>query len=69
MKNIIIGDGALGTELRDRGIEVPSHTESIWSALALTEHPDVIKQIHLDYIEAGSDFITCLLYTSPSPRD
>ena len=42
MNNIIIGDGALGTELRDRGVEVPSHTESIWS---------------------------CLLYTSPSPRD
>ena len=58
MNNIIIGDGALGTELRDRGVEVPSHTESIWSALALTENPEEIKQIHLDYIEAGSDFIT-----------
>ena len=45
MKNIIIGDGALGTELRDRGIEVPSHTESIWSALALTEHP--VSYTHL----------------------
>ena len=33
MKNIIIGDGALGTELRDRGIEVPSHTESILSLI------------------------------------
>ena len=47
MSNIIIGDGALGTELRDRGIEVPSHTESIWSALSLTEHPDQIKKVHL----------------------
>ena len=36
MKNIIIGDGALGTELRDRGVEVPSHTESIWSCLLYT---------------------------------
>ena len=35
MKNIILGDGAMGTELRARGVEVPSHTESIWSALAL----------------------------------
>ena len=67
MKNIIIGDGALGTELRDRGIEVPSHTESIWSALALTEHPDEIKQIHLDYIEAGSDFITINNYAVTQP--
>ena len=67
MNNIIIGDGALGTELRDRGIEVPSHTESIWSALALTEHPDEIKQIHLDYIEAGSDFITINNYAVTQP--
>ena len=67
MKNIIIGDGALGTELRDRGVEVPSHTESIWSALALTENPDEIKKIHLDYIEAGSDFITINNYAVTQP--
>ena len=35
MKNIILGDGAMGTELRDRGVDVPSHIESIWSDLAL----------------------------------
>ncbi|MFL2701632.1 MAG: homocysteine S-methyltransferase family protein [Gammaproteobacteria bacterium] len=67
MNNIIIGDGALGTELRDRGVEVPSHTESIWSALALTEHPEEIRQIHLDYIEAGSDFITINNYAVTRP--
>ena len=67
MSNIIIGDGALGTELRDRGIEVPSHTESIWSALSLTEHPDEIKKVHLDYIEAGSDFITINNYAVTRP--
>ena len=67
MNNIIIGDGALGTELRDRGVEVPSHTESIWSALALTESPEEIKQIHLDYIEAGSDFITINNYAVTQP--
>ena len=67
MSNIIIGDGALGTELRDRGIEVPSHTESIWSALSLTEHPEEIKKVHLDYIEAGSDFITINNYAVTRP--
>ena len=69
MNNLIIGDGGMGSELRFRGVEVPSHVESIWSALALIDNPDVIKQIHLDYIEAGAEYITCLLYTSPSPRD
>ena len=64
MKKILIGDGGMGSELRFRGVEVPSHIESIWSALALTTNTKEIKEIHLDYIEAG-----CLLYTSPSPRD
>ena len=67
MSNLIIGDGAMGTELRDRGIEVPSHTESIWSALALSEHPNEIKKVHLDYIEAGSDFITINNYAVTRP--
>ena len=53
MNNLIIGDGAMGTELRRRGVKVPSHVESIWSALALKEATSTI----------------CLLYTSPSPRD
>ena len=32
MKKILIGDGGMGSELRFRGVEVPSHIESIWSA-------------------------------------
>ena len=43
MKNLIIGDGAMGTELRRRGVEVPSHVESIWSALALKEATSTIE--------------------------
>ena len=52
MKNLMIGDGAMGTELRRRGVKVPSHVESIWSALALKEAPDTVEEIHTDYIEA-----------------
>ena len=51
MKKLIIGDGGMGSELRARGVEVPSHIESIWSALALTTNTKEIKEIHLDYIE------------------
>ena len=54
MNNLIIGDGGMGSELRFRGVEVPSHVESIWSALALIDNPEVIKQINLDYIESGA---------------
>tara|TARA_Y100001970_G_scaffold180262_2_gene219489 strand:+ start:15171 stop:16070 length:900 start_codon:yes stop_codon:yes gene_type:complete len=67
VNSIIIGDGGMGSELRYRGIEVPSHTKSIWSALALIEYPQAIKQIHLDYIEAGSEYITINNYSVTRP--
>jgi len=67
MKNLIIGDGAMGTELRRRGVEVPSHVESIWSALALKEATSIIEEIHIDYIEAGSDYITTNNYAVTRP--
>ena len=67
MKNIILGDGAMGTELRARGVEVPSHTESIWSALALKKNSQEIIEIHKDYIDAGSDYITINNYAVTKP--
>ena len=51
---IIILDGATGTELDRRG--VPMHNEA-WSAAALLTHPDVVRQVHEDYIHAGADII------------
>ena len=65
--DIMIGDGGMGTELRMRGVEVPSHVESIWSALALTENSSAIKQIHVDYIEAGAEFIIANNYAVTQP--
>jgi S-methylmethionine-dependent homocysteine/selenocysteine methylase len=67
MKKIMLGDGAMGTELRFRGVEVPSHVDDIWSALAITKAPEIIKKIHLDYIEAGSDYITINNYAVTQP--
>ena len=67
MKNIILGDGAMGTELRARGVEVPSHTESIWSALALKNNSQEIIEVHKDYIDAGSDYVTINNYAVTKP--
>ena len=67
MNKLIIGDGGMGSELRIRGVEVPSHVESIWSALALKEASSVVEKIHLDYIEAGSDYITTNNYAVTRP--
>jgi S-methylmethionine-dependent homocysteine/selenocysteine methylase len=52
-------DGGMGRELRFRGVDVP---ETIWSAGALLTHPDVVRQIHMDYIRAGADIITTNTY-------
>ncbi len=48
-------DGGTGTELRARGIEVPSHITSIWSAQALYAAPDAVVAVHRDYMEASAD--------------
>lgn len=61
MKPLIL-DSALGTELENRGEYLPSFKTSIWSAYSLIHNPEVIKQIHIDNIEAGADIITTSNY-------
>ena len=51
----LILDGALGTELQRRDVDTGL---PLWSANALMVHPEVVLQIHKDYIEAGADIIT-----------
>ena len=53
-------DGDMGFELQLRGVKVPSHTESIWSAMALIEEPDAVVDIHVDYLDAGADVMSSL---------
>jgi S-methylmethionine-dependent homocysteine/selenocysteine methylase len=52
---VIILDGATGTELQRRGVPMD---ELSWSATAIVTHPDVIREVHEDYIRAGADIIT-----------
>ena len=49
---IILLDGALATELEQRGCDL---RDPLWSAKVLLEAPDLIRQIHLDYFLAGAD--------------
>ena len=62
MTKIILLDGAMGTELRARGATVPDYRNSAWSALALVHDPDMVRQVHADYIAAGADVITANNY-------
>ncbi len=58
---VIILDGATGTELERRG--VPMHGEA-WSAAALHTHPEVVRQVHEDYIRSGADIIITNTFAS-----
>lgn len=52
-------DGGMGRELRSRGVEI---LNTIWSANGLITAPDVVRDIHRDYIAAGADIITTNSY-------
>ena len=62
IKKPLILVSALGTELENRGEYLPSFKTSIWSAHCLIHKPEVIKQIHVDNIDAGADVITTSNY-------
>lgn len=58
-QEFVILHGALGTELEFRGHDVSG---KLWSAKYLFENPQLIKDIHKDYIRAGADLVTTSTY-------
>ncbi len=54
---LLLLDGATGTELNRRGVDTGL---PMWSANALTNDTglNVLRQIHVDYLNAGADIIT-----------
>ena len=55
MATFKILDGAMGSELIRRGMELPEH---IWSAAANLTNPELVLEIHREYVDAGADYIT-----------
>ena len=50
----IILDGGTGTDIQRRGVPMSNST---WCAEANLTHPDVVRDVHADYIKAGADII------------
>lgn len=50
--DVLILDGALATELEERGADI---NDPLWSAKVLLESPESIRQLHYDYFAAGAD--------------
>ena len=57
---VLILDGAMGTELELLGAPVD---KSVWCAPALGSHPELVRQAHETYLDAGADILTTYTYT------
>jgi homocysteine S-methyltransferase len=55
LKRPLILDGAMGSLLQQRGVE---SDKFLWYSKANLDNPDVVKNIHREYIDAGADIIT-----------
>jgi S-methylmethionine-dependent homocysteine/selenocysteine methylase len=58
----LVLDGAMGSELQRRGVWV-SHGATpeklgAWSATAMRDAPEIVREIHEDYFRAGADIAT-----------
>ena len=59
MGTIRILDGGMSRELQRLGAELK---QPEWSALALIDAPDIVRQVHAEFIEAGADVVTTNSY-------
>ena len=61
---VLVLDGGLATQLEARGCDL---NDELWSARLLLENPDLIWQVHADYLWAGADCITSASYQATIP--
>jgi S-methylmethionine-dependent homocysteine/selenocysteine methylase len=60
---IVIIDGGTGTEIQSRGVPMSGET---WCAEANLTHPDVVRKVHADYVDAGAELVIANTFaTSP----
>ena len=50
----ILMDGATGTEAERRGVP---QLENAWNGGGALSHPDIIRRIHGDYLDAGAEIV------------
>ena len=58
---IILLDGGVSTEIQQRGVPMDSN---VWSGIAHKLHPEVVLQVHEDYIRAGAQVITANTFST-----
>jgi homocysteine S-methyltransferase len=59
LRSLRVLDGGMATELERRGCNISG---PLWSAHVLDSSPEIVKQVHLDYLRAGADCISTVSY-------
>lgn len=63
--SIVLMDGGMGQELLRRSGLTPT---PLWSAGVMMERPELVEEVHLDYIRAGARLITVNAYSATRCR-
>lgn len=64
-KRIVLLDGGMGQELVKRGA---SKESPLWGAQVMIDRPDLVRQLHVDFIRAGAKVITLNSYSLTPER-
>ncbi len=64
-KNVTLLDGGMGQELR---LRCNQGDTSLWSAQVMLDRPELVREVHEDYIRAGADVITTNSYATVRKR-
>ncbi|WP_409432975.1 homocysteine S-methyltransferase family protein [Litorimonas sp. RW-G-Af-16] len=65
MAHVTLLDGGMGQELIRRAGVAPT---PLWSTQVMLDHPELVEQLHLDFIQSGAEIITLNNYTATPER-
>jgi S-methylmethionine-dependent homocysteine/selenocysteine methylase len=65
MAEVVLTDGGMGQELLRRSGAEPT---PMWSAKVLMDEPDLVRELHADFIRAGARVITLNTYAATPER-
>jgi len=65
MSDVILMDGGMGQELIRRS---PDALTQLWGGAVLRDHPEIVGQLHQDFLRAGASAIITNSYSLSRPR-
>jgi S-methylmethionine-dependent homocysteine/selenocysteine methylase len=65
VKSVVLTDGGMGQELVRRSKSEPT---PLWSASVLIDEPDLVRDLHVEFIRAGARVITINTYSATPER-